>query len=83
MGVASANWGGLTSVKSDAADRRDPETGSAYVRADTEPGTVAKGRGFALPNAAEGMEPHAVWLLVVGSIGALYLLNRLFKSAMA
>jgi len=83
MGVAAANWGGLTSVKDNASARTNPETGSAYTHADDEAGTVAAPRGFGLPKSLDGMEPHAVWLLVVGSIGALWLLNRSFKTAKA
>jgi len=82
MGVASANWGTVISMKGNEAARTDPETGSAYAQTD-EPGTVAKPRGYGIPAMSDGMEPHAVWLLVVGSIGSLWLLSRLFRSAKA
>ena len=81
MGVTAANWGNVISMKGNEDARTDPETGSAYEVID-EPGTVAKGR-LGVPAMSDGMEPHAVWLLVVGSIGSLWLLSRLFRSAKA
>lgn len=81
MGVASANWGNVISMKGNEGVRDDPAEGSAYEQID-EPGTVAKGR-LGIPAMSDGMEPHAVWLMVVGSIGALWLLSRMFRSAKA
>jgi len=82
MGVASANWGTVISMKGNEDARTEPVEGSAYTQTDT-PGTVAQGRGFGLPAMSDGMEPHAVWIMVVGSIGSLWLLSRLFRSAKA
>lgn len=82
MGVVAANWGNVVSMKGNEDARTEPADDSAYAQTDS-PGVVAKGRGFGIPAMSDGMEPHAVWLLVVGSIGSLWLLSRMFKSAKA
>lgn len=81
MGVSSANWGTVISMKGNEDARTDPVAGSAYEQTD-EPGTVASGR-LGIPAVSDGMEPHAVWLLIVGSIVSLAILAKLFKSAKA
>ena len=82
MAPDAAMWGTTPTVTDNESARLDPSPGSAYERTDS-PGIVAKPRGWALGVSSVGKEPLAVWLMVVGSIGALFLIGKTFKMAKA
>lgn len=77
-----ALWGNVYTVTDNSEAREDSAAGGeAYVRKQ-EPGVVARGRSFGLATQVES-EPRMVWLLVVGSIIALFAIGKTFKTAKA
>lgn len=82
MAPDAALWGSVPTVTDNEAARTEPVSGSAYEQTDS-PGIVAAPRGFALGVGKIEKEPLAVWLMVVGSIAALMLIGKTFKTAKA
>jgi hypothetical protein len=82
MAPDAAMWGSVPTVTDNESARHNPESDSAYERVDS-PGIVAAPRGFALGVGKVGKEPIAVWLMVVGSIAALFVIGKTFKMAKA
>jgi hypothetical protein len=82
----AAMWGDVYTVTDNAAARVDDASGGvAYVQ-DVEPGRVAgiaRGHMWAKKAGAIDPEPRIVWVIVVGSIVALFLFGNTFKSARA
>jgi hypothetical protein len=80
----AASWGSFVTYKGNEGEHERVPDDSAYERAAVPAGTVAAPRGgFRVPKKAEGLEPHVVWILVVGSIVGLVLLSKTFRTASA
>lgn len=82
----AAMWGDVYTVVDNSDAREDDASGGVAYEQVSEPGKVAgTARGhMRLPKAGSvDAEPRAVWLIVVGSIAALFLLGKTFKSARA
>jgi len=86
----AAMWGGgddgyYTVTDNEYAREDSAAGGEAYVQTSSPGVTGGIARGHVWARKATGVEaePRAVWLIVVGSIGALFLLGKAFKTARA
>jgi hypothetical protein len=82
----AAMWGDVYTVTDNESAREDEASGGAAYVQDVEPGKVAgiaRGHMWAKKAGTIESEPRAVWLIVVGSIAALFLIGKTFKSARA
>jgi len=79
--MEATNWGDVGGVTDNSEARTDPSGDSAYTHDETQPGKVAGIRGRL--SAIEGNEPKALWLIVVGSIAALFVLGKAFRTVRA
>lgn len=78
--MEAVNWGQQLVTRGDNSEARaEPDNDSAYVQVDT-PGVSGAPRRFKMPDERE---PVLVWVIVVGSIAALFLFAKAFKSATA
>lgn len=82
----AAMWGDVYTVTDNESARDDDASGGVAYQHVSEPGAtggVARGHMWAKAGTAVGPEPRMVWLLIVGSIGALFLIGKTFKTAKA
>ncbi len=82
----AAMWGDAYTVVDNSEAREDEASGGVAYEQVPEAGKVAgtaRGHLWAKKAGAVDAEPRAVWLIVVGSIAALFLLGKTFKSARA
>lgn len=80
--VQAADWSDAFTVQDNTAARESGADDSAYVQDYSDAGVTAAPRGWrgSIPT---GREPQAVWLIVVGSIAALFVLGKAFKTVRA
>jgi len=82
----AAMWGDVYTVTDNAAAREDEASGGVAYEQVQVPGKVAgtaRGHMWAKKAGTIDSEPRMVWLIVVGSIAALFLVGKTFKSARA
>ena len=77
----SALWGQVRTLIDNAEPRTEPTEESAYVQPLGE--GLAKPRGFGRFAMSNDKEPYAVWILVVGAIALLFLMQRGFRTVKA
>jgi hypothetical protein len=86
MAPDAAMWGDLYTVTDNEAAREDTASGGEAYQHVSEPGkTAGTARGHLWTKAVGtvGPEPRTLWLIVVGSIVALMLVGKTFKTAKA